>query len=300
LDQLVQQLVNGLAWGSIYALIALGYTMVYGVLRLINFAHGDVYMVGAMTAYYVAHALGFASAPSIAGFVVVLITSMMLCALLGATIELVAYRRLRNRPRSTMLITAIGVSMLLEFGGQRVFGPDPKFFPQLIQSESIFASGAVVLTNIDVLVIVLSLVLMIALRWIVLHTRIGMALRAVSFNVDTAALMGINVNTVITMTFMLGSALAAAAGTMVGLRNPKIEPLMGLLPGIKAFVAAVLGGIGNFPGAVAGGLLMGVTETLVAAYLSSTYRDAVAFVILIAVLLVRPAGLFGSVTVEKV
>jgi branched-chain amino acid transport system permease protein len=299
-DQFIQQLINGLSWGAIYALIALGYTMVYGVLRLINFAHGDVYMVGAMTAYYVAHWLGFAGAPSLQGFIVVLILSMAICALLGALIELVAYRRLRNQPRSSMLITAIGVSMLLEFGGQRVFGPDPKFFPQLIESHSLFRAGGVVLTNIDALVIVLSLVLMIALHWIVMKTRVGMALRAVAFSYDTAALMGINVNTVLSFTFMLGSALAAAAGAMVGLRNPKIDPLMGLMPGVKAFVAAVLGGIGNFPGAVVGGLLMGVTETFVSAYLSSTYRDAVAFVILIAVLLVKPTGLFGKVTVEKV
>ena len=300
MEQFLQQLLNGLAWGSIYALIAIGYTMVYGVLRFINFAHGDVYMVGAMTAYYVAHWLGLASAPSLQGFIVVMLVSMAVCALLGALIELVAYRRLRGQPRTSMLITAIGFSMLLEFGGQRVFGPDPKFFPQLIESHSLFAAGGVVLTNIDVLVIVLSLVLMVALRWVVMRTRIGMALRAVSFSFDASALMGINVNTVITTTFMLGSALAAAAGAMVGLRNPKIDPLMGLLPGIKAFVAAVLGGIGNFPGAVAGGLLMGVTETFVAAYLSSTYRDAVAFVILIAVLLFRPTGLFGTVRAEKV
>jgi branched-chain amino acid transport system permease protein len=300
LDQLIQQLINGLSWGAIYALIALGYTMVYGVLRLINFAHGDVYMVGAMVAYYTAHWLGLAGAPSVHGFVVVMIVAMSVCALLGALIEMVAYRRLRNRPRSSMLITAIGVSMLLEFGGQRVFGPDPKFFPQLIESRSLFRAGGVVLTNIDALVMVASLVLMVGLRWIVLKTRVGMALRAVSFNYDTSALMGINVNTVISVTFMLGSALAAAAGAMVGLRNPKIDPLMGLMPGVKAFVAAVLGGIGNFPGAVVGGVLMGVTETLVAAYLSSTYRDAVAFVILIGVLLVKPTGLFGKVTVEKV
>ena len=156
------------------------------------------------------------------------------------------------------------------------------------------------ITNIDLLVVATALALMIGLRWLVMRTRVGMALRAVSFSYDASSLMGINVNTIITLTFMLGSALAAAAGSMVALRNPKIEPLMGLMPGIKAFVAAVLGGIGNFPGAVAGGLLMGVTETLVSAYVSSTYRDAVAFVILIAVLLVKPSGLFGAVRVEKV
>jgi branched-chain amino acid transport system permease protein len=299
-DQLAQQLVNGLAWGAIYALIALGYTMVYGVLRLINFAHGDVYMVGAMLAYYLSHWLGFATAPSVFGFVTVLAASMLLCGALGALIERVAYRPLRDQPRMTMLITAIGVSMLLEFGGQRVFGPDPKFFPQLIESRSLFRAGGLVLTNIDLLVICVSLTLMVALRWFVLHTRLGLAVRAVSFNFETSSLMGINVNTIVSVTFVIGSALAAAAGAMVGLRNPKIEPLMGVLPGIKAFVAAVLGGIGNFPGAVVGGLVMGVTETLVAAYLSSTYRDAVAFVILIVVLLVKPAGLFGRVTTEKV
>ena len=300
MEQLAQQLVNGLAWGSIYALIALGYTMVYGVLRLINFAHGDVYMVGAMAAFYFAHWLGLAASPSLPGFVLVMLLAMFACALLGALIERVAYRPLRRQPRSAMLTTAIGVSMLLEYGGQLVFGPDPKFFPQLIESHPIGHFAGAIVTNIDLLVVALSLTLMIGLRWLVLRTRIGMALRAVSFSYDASALMGIDVNRIITLTFMLGSALAAAAGAMVGLRNPKIDPLMGLMPGIKAFVAAVLGGIGNFPGAVAGGLLMGVTETLVSAYVSSTYRDAVAFVILIAVLLVKPAGLFGTVRAEKV
>ncbi len=300
MDQLAQQLVNGLAWGSIYALIALGYTMVYGVLRLINFAHGDVYMIGAMSAFYFAHWLGFGAAPSLPGFALVMLLSMLTCAALGALIERVAYRPLRRQPRSAMLTTAIGVSMLLEYGGQLVFGPDPKFFPQLIESRPIVERGGAVVTNIDLLVVAVSVALMFGLRWLVMRTRAGMALRAVSVNYDASALMGINVNTIIAMTFMLGSALAAAAGTMVALRNPKIEPLMGLMPGIKAFVAAVLGGIGNFPGAVAGGLLMGVTETLVSGYVSSTYRDAVAFVILIAVLLIKPAGLFGTTAAEKV
>jgi branched-chain amino acid transport system permease protein len=257
-------------------------------------------MVGAMCAFYAAHALGFAAAPSLAGFALVMLAAMLACALLGALIERVAYRPLRRQPRAAMLTTAIGVSMLLEYGGQLVFGPDPKFFPQLIESRALFRFAGAVVTNIDLLVITLSLALMLALRWLVMRTRVGMALRAVSFSYDASALMGIDVNRIITLTFMLGSALAAAAGAMVALRNPKIDPLMGLLPGIKAFVAAVLGGIGSFPGAVAGGLLMGVTETLVAAYISSTYRDAVAFIVLIAVLLVKPAGLFGAVRVEKV
>lgn len=300
MEQLLQQLVNGIAWGSIYALIALGYTMVYGVLRFINFAHGDVYMVGAMVAFYAAHWLSLASAPSLSALLIVMAVAMLACALLGALIERVAYRPLRGQGRTSMLITAIGVSMLLEFGGQRLFGPDPKFFPQLVESRPVLAGAGVVLTSVDLLVLGSSLALMLGLRWIVLQTRIGLALRAVSIHFDAAALMGINVNRVVSAAFMLGSALAAAAGTLVGLRNPKIDPLMGLLPGVKAFVAAVLGGIGSFPGAVAGGLLMGITETLVAAYLSSTYRDAVAFVILIVVLLLRPGGLFGGVAVEKV
>jgi len=299
-EQFFQQLLNGIAWGGIYALVALGYTMVYGVLRLINFAHGEVYMVGAMTGYYVAHALSLGREPSLLGLVVVLLASMAVCALLGATIERVAYRPLRNAPRLAPLITAIGVSLLLQNAGQLVFGADPKFFPPLLQSREVLRIGALAVSNIQLTVVATALVLMAGLELVVMRTRFGRAMRAVSVDAPAAALMGVNVDRVIAGTFMLGSALAAAAGILVGLSNPKIDPLMGLLPGLKAFVAAVLGGIGSVPGAMVGGLLLGVVETLVSAYLSSTYRDAIAFVILIAILLYRPTGLFGSAQAEKV
>jgi branched-chain amino acid transport system permease protein len=300
LEQFLQQLLNGIAWGSIYALIALGYTMVYGVLKLINFAHGEVYMVGAMTGYYAAHALGFAVTPSFAGLVVVLVISMAACALLGATIERVAYRPLRSAPRLASLITAIGVSLLLQNGGQLLFGADPKFFPSLVAPREVFRTGSLAVSNIQLFVFGTAMALMVGLEVVVTRTRFGRAMRAVSVDAPAAALMGVPVDRVISGTFMLGSALAAAAGILVGLSNPKIDPLMGLLPGLKAFVAAVLGGIGSIPGAMVGGLLLGVVETLISAYVSSTYRDAIAFVILIAILLYRPTGLFGTGQVEKV
>jgi len=298
-DNLIQQLLNGITWGSIYALIALGYTMVYGVLRLINFAHGEVYMMGAMTGYYTARWLGLATAPGVAGLALVLAVSMLACGLLGAVIERVAYRPLRSAGRLAPLITAIGVSLLLQNTGQLVFGADPKFFPALVRSEEIFRSGAIAISNIQLTVLVTAVVLMAALEYIVQRTRFGRAMRAVSYDAPAAALMGVPVDRVITGTFVLGSMLAAAAGILVGLSNPKIEPLMGLMPGLKAFVAAVLGGIGSVPGAMVGGLLLGVIETLVTGYLSSTYRDAIAFVILVVILLYRPTGIFGQPQTEK-
>ncbi|MEK7316757.1 MAG: branched-chain amino acid ABC transporter permease [Candidatus Eisenbacteria bacterium] len=301
MQELFQQLANGIAWGSIYALIALGYTMVYGILRLINFAHGDIYMVGAFAAYYLArllHAGGPEPSPLLA--VAVLLGSMVICAGLGMAIEFFAYRPVRKSGRLTALITAIGVSLLLENLGIRLFGADPKFFPQLIAPRTITLAGGVLVTNHQITVVVISIVLMVALTLFVQRTRTGKAMRAVSFNRDAASLMGIPVNRIITITFAIGSALAAAAGVLVGLTNPKIEPLMGIMPGVKAFVAAVLGGIGSIPGAVIGGLLMGVSEYLVVGYISSTYRDAIAFIILILVLLLKPAGLLGHNVAEKV
>ena len=300
MEQFLQQLLNGIAWGSIYALIALGYTMVYGVLKLINFAHGEVYMVGAMTGYYAAHQLGFAAEPSLAGLVAVLLLSMATCGALGALIERVAYRPLRTAPRLASLITAIGISLLLQNGGQILFGADPKFFPSLVTAHEVFRSGSLAVSNIQLFVFGTAMFLMVGLEVVVMRTRFGRAMRAVSVDAPAAALMGVPVDRVISGTFVLGSALAAAAGILVGLSNPKIDPLMGLLPGLKAFVAAVLGGIGSIPGAMVGGLLLGVVETMVSAYLSSTYRDAIAFVILIAILLYRPTGLFGTAQVEKV
>jgi len=299
-QEFFQQLANGIAWGSIYALIALGYTMVYGVLKLINFAHGDVYMIGAMVAYYAARALLAPGTSSAAAFFALLVLSMISCGALGFLIERLAYRPLRQAPKLTVLITAIGVSLLLENGGQLVFGPDPKFFPQLLETHELSPGSGIVVTNVQVLVLSVSITLMLGLQFLVFRTRVGTALRAVSYSAEAASLMGIDVNRMISLTFVLGSMLAGAAGVLVGLSNPKIEPLMGIMPGLKAFVAAVVGGIGNIPGAMAGGILMGLSEVLVVGYVSSTYRDAIAFVILIVVLLVRPSGLFGASIEEKV
>jgi branched-chain amino acid transport system permease protein len=308
MQQFLQQLINGLSWGAIYALIAVGYTMVYGVLRLINFAHGDVYMIGAMGGWFLATRVLHLKQPATSWlpFLLILLLAIVVCGALGYLIELVAYRPLRNQPRITALVTAIGVSMFLEFGGQKFFGANPQAFPQLIpgleHNTTLFTLGGVIVDKVDTLILGLSLVLMVVLRWIVMHTRTGMALRAVSFRFDTASLMGINVNRIISFTFVLGSALAAVAGVLVAVRSPKVDPLMGLVPGLKAFIAAVLGGIGNIPGAVIGGFLLGITEVFVAGYFpqGSQYRDGVAFVILIAVLMVKPSGLFGSNLVEKV
>ena len=300
MSELLQQIVNGIAWGSLYALIALGYTMVYGVLRLINFAHGDVYMIGAMVAYYAARALLPPGTSSAGAFFALLALSMIACGALGMVIERLAYRPLRHAPKLTALITAIGVSLLLENGGQLLFGPDPKFFPQLLETRELSPGSGIVVTNVQILVLAVSVTLMVGLQLLVFHTRIGTALRAVSYSSEAASLMGIDVDRVISLTFVLGSMLAGAAGVLVGLSNPKIEPLMGIMPGLKAFVAAVVGGIGNIPGAMAGGILMGLSEVLVVGYVSSTYRDAIAFVILILVLLVRPSGLFGASLQEKV
>ncbi|MEW5874270.1 MAG: branched-chain amino acid ABC transporter permease [Candidatus Zixiibacteriota bacterium] len=300
MSQFLQQLVNGVSLGAIYSLIALGYTMVYGILRLINFAHGDVYMVGAFIGFYVGRLFHFGSGESAWGmpFLAAMAGSMVVCAALGFVIERAAYHPLRKAPRLTALITAIGISLLLENLGQLVFGADPKDFPPLIPRAS-YTVGAVVFSNIQIIVIVTSVVLMLALQLIVHRTRMGTAMRAVSFSHDASGLMGININRVISFTFVLGSALAAAAGILVGLYNPKIDPLMGIMPGLKAFVAAVLGGIGNIPGAILGGLIMGVAETLTVGYLSSTYRDAITFVILVAVLIFRPTGILGKPEREK-
>ncbi|OGC80494.1 MAG: ABC transporter permease [candidate division Zixibacteria bacterium RBG_16_43_9] len=299
MSEFLQQLINGIAWGSIYALIALGYTMVYGVLRLINFAHGDVYMVGAFAGFYAVKWLGLAQEPTIFGAVAVFLLSMGCCGILGFVIERGAYKPLRKAPRLTALITAIGVSLFLENAGQLIFGADPKFFPQIIAKKDVISSGGIILTNQQVIVLGVSLLLMVSLQLFVLKTKTGKAMRAVSFNREAASLMGISVDRIISITFVLGSALAGAAAILVGLTNPKIEPLMGIMPGIKAFVAAVLGGIGNIPGAMLGGMIMGIAEVMVVGYLSSTYRDAIAFAILILILLFKPSGLLGGFTGEK-
>jgi branched-chain amino acid transport system permease protein len=294
----LQQLVNGLSLGSIYALIALGYTMVYGVLRLINFAHGDVYMVGAYAGYFLSRKLQ-GSEPSLVSALLVMLGSMIACAFLGILIERLAYRPVRREARLTLLITAIGVSLFIENVAQLVFGPDPKFFPSLAPRADFIVAG-VRLTSEQITVIVVSFLLMLLLRFFIKNTRTGKAMRAVSFSLDAARLMGISTDWIISVTFALGSALAAAAGVLIGMQIPKIDPLMGIMYGLKAFVAAVLGGIGSIPGAVLGGLLIGTSEVMVVGYLSSTYREAIAFAILILVLILRPQGLLGRVTKEKV
>jgi len=349
----LQQLINGISQGSAYALIALGYTMVYGVLRLINFAHSDVYMFGAFMGYYVANSRfvrsTFGTSPLNA--VVVMIAAMALSAGLGFLIERFAYRPGRSATRYTLafwfgilgisagamagpslvsiavgavagivigvvvekaglrpvrqdsrlalLIIAIGVSLFLENGGQQAFGADPKFFPEIIPT-TLLDVGPLKVDSQKVIVLLVAILLMILLNFIVKYTKTGKAMRAVSFNLNAAKLMGINTDRIIAYTFALGSALAGAGGILVSLLYPKIDPLMGVMPGLKAFVAAVLGGIGSITGAMLGGLILGLAEVLSVAYGQSTYRDATAFVILVIILLLKPEGLTGKGTVEKV
>ena len=310
MTEFLQQLLNGLSLGSIYALIALGYTMVYGVLRFINFAHGDVYMVGAFAGYYLApwvwkvipagqDTTRFSWSTS-AGALAVLLLSMAICAVLGILIEKLVYRPLRSRPKLTVLITAIGVSIFLENFGQYLFGADPKSFPEILPDRAIEGLGDLTVMVNQAVVLVVTLVLLVVLRFIVMKTKMGTAMRALSFNPTAASLMGINNDVIISFTFALGSALAAAAGILNAINYPSIDPLMGILPGIKAFVAAVLGGIGNLGGAVLGGIILGVLETLVVGYVSPMYRDAIAFAVLIAILLFKPNGLLGRAQKEKV
>jgi branched-chain amino acid transport system permease protein len=296
-----QQLINGLSLGAFYALIALGYTMVYGVLRFINFAHGDVFMLGAYAGYWLTPEImpHFTGNLAPIGVCLVLLLAMAACALIGIIIEKLAYRPLRSRPKLTVLITAIGVSLLLEYGGQLVFGADPKSFPDLIVDSNVEAFGLSIQRS-QIIALVVTVLLLLGLSFIVKKTKLGLAMRALSNNPTAAALMGVNLDTVISFTFGLGSALAGAAGILWSISNPSIDPLMGIQPGIKAFVAAVLGGIGNIPGAAIGGVLIGVIETFVAGSSYSNYRDAIAFAVLIIILLFRPSGLLGKVQTEKV
>lgn len=300
LQEFIQHLINGLAVGSIYSLIALGYTMVFGILQLINFAHGDVYMLGAFIGMYSAKFFKFDENPSVFALLGTLACAMIGCALAGLTIERLAYRPLRKSPRINLLITAVGVSLFLEFTGQLVFGSDPKFFPQVFQPTQNWNIGELVINPLQIIVLATALTLMIILQYIIFKTRIGRAMRAVSFNHDLASLMGIPTNKVISFTFMVGSALAGAAGVLVGLTYPKIEPLMGVMYGLKCFVAAVLGGIGNVVGAVLGAFTLGLAEEFLVGYWAPTYRDALAFAILILILLFKPTGLLGVHRAEKV
>ncbi len=298
MSEFLQQLLNGINLGAIYALIALGYTMVYGVLRFINFAHSDVFMVGAFVGFYATQRWGFPFG-TIGGGLLVLITAMGLCAGLGMLIEKLAYKPLRGRSTLTVLITAIGVSLLLQNTGQKVFGANPKAFPALFPITQFHFGGLTVSSN-QIIVLVVTVILLAALWWVVHRTKIGTAMRAVSFNATAASLVGINNNAVISFTFAIGSALAGAGGILYAMNYPSIDPLMGTLPGLKAFVAAVLGGIGNLPGAALGAMIIGLVETFVAGTGLSTFRDAIAFAILILILLFRPAGLLGTMKTEKV
>lgn len=294
--EFLQQLLNGLSLGAIYALIALGYTMVYGVLRFINFAHSDVFMVGAFIGFYMGKLV---PEGTIWGGLIVLTAAMLGCALLGVTIERLAYRRLRGAATLNVLITAIGVSLLLEYTGQVFFGAAPRTFPAIFPAMN-FHVGSLVLSTNQLIVIVVAALLVLTLQFIVYRTKIGTAMRAVSLNPKAAQLVGVNNDVVISFTFALGSALAGAGGILYALNYPSIDPLMGVMPGLKAFVAAILGGIGNIPGAALGGLILGTVETFVNGSQWSTYKDAIAFAILIIILLFRPAGLLGKFTVEKV
>lgn len=297
--EFLQHIINGLSLGSIYALIALGYTMVFGILQLINFAHGDIYMLGAFSGYYISRTF-FPGESSLGTLITVMVLAMVCCGLIGFAIERIAYRPLRKARRVNALITAVGVSMFLEFSGQLIFGSDPKFFPQIYQPTVDWSIGQLKVNPLQIIVLLIALTLMMVLQFVIFYTRIGRAMRAVSFNHDLAALMGIPVDRVISFTFVLGSSLAGAAGVLVGLVYPKIEPLMGVMPGLKCFVAAVLGGIGNVTGAVAGALILGLSEEFLVGYWLPTYRDALAFALLIFILLVRPMGLFPVQKTEKV
>ncbi|MBT2646905.1 branched-chain amino acid ABC transporter permease [Bacillus sp. ISL-34] len=291
--ELIQQLVNGISLGSIYALIALGYTMVYGIVKLINFAHGDVFMVGSFVGFYAITVMDLSFIPA-------LLISMVSCAIFGVLIERIAYKPLRNATRIAALITAIGVSLLIENGLIYIRGAQPEAYPNNVLPMDKLDIFGVSISSQSILILSVSIILMIILQFVVHKTKIGKAMRAVSFDSEAAKLMGINVNNTISATFAIGSALAGAAGVIFGIYYIKIEPLMGVLPGLKAFVAAVLGGIGIIPGAMVGGLLLGVIEALVSAAGYSLWRDGVAFVVLILILIFLPQGLFGKNKREKV
>ena len=291
-DLIIQQLINGISLGSIYALIALGYTMVYGIIQLINFAHGDIMMVGAYIGW-------FCTTTLMLSFIPALIIAMFFTALLGMLIERIAYKPLRNATRLAALITAIGVSFFLEYGGMLLVTPQTRTFPAVFP-QTVYSVGNITFKYGDIVIILTTVILMTILTLVVKFTRVGKAMRAVSFDKEAASLMGINVNNIISATFAIGSALAAAAGVLIGVYFNTINPLMGIMPGLKAFVAAVLGGIGIIPGAMLGGLAMGLIEAFVSGIGFSTWRDAAAFFILIIVLIVKPTGLLGKNIREKV
>lgn len=297
LSLFIQNLINGISLGSMYALIAIGYTMVYGIIRLINFAHGDIIM---LAAYFVFFAIEIFYLP----WWISVICSIILTALSGMLIEKIAYRPLRqtNAPRISLLISSVGVSYFLENVAIVVFGGRPRPFYTPPVMTHIIKAGTVSIPTLGIIIPIVTAIILVILVYLVNHTITGMAMRACAKDVDTAKLMGINVDRVIAFTFGIGSALAAIGGIMWGLKYPQIHPLIGLMPGLKCFIAAVVGGIGNIPGAVLGGVFMGLGEIMLVAMMPglSGYRDAFAFIILILILLFKPTGILGEKIAEKV
>ena len=308
MDIFFQQILNGLVLGSVYALVALGYTMVYGILQLINFAHGDVLMVGAMTAVSVVIGLqkAFPEIPSVALLVIAVLAAVIVCVIVSLIMERVAYRPLRNAPRLAPLITAIGLSIVLQTIAMIIWKPNPRVFPDLLPNDPI-EIGPAVLAPKQILILVVSTIMMIGLIVLVNKTKLGRSMRATAENPRIAGLMGVNSNYVIAATFAIGAALAGVAGVLVGMNYNIVQFTMGFIPGLKAFTAAVLGGIGNLGGAVLGGILLGVIESLGAGYigdltggfLGSQYQDIFAFTVLIIVLIFRPSGLMGERVADR-
>lgn len=306
METFVQQLINGLVLGSVYALVALGYTMVYGILGLINFAHGEVVMVGALVALAVIKPLAALGLPPIVLLLIGLAVAIPACMLLGATVERIAYRPLRNAPRLAPLITAIGVSIMLQYLVVLVWGRSYHAYPELLPTTPMDILGARINAT-QIIIMMLSAILMLALLWLVHRTRLGRAMRATAENPSVAQLMGVSVNRVVTATFAIGSALGAVAGVLVSVNYSVAHYQMGFLLGLKAFTAAVLGGIGNLAGAVVGGLLLGLIEAFGSGYVGdltggvfgSNYRDVFAFLVLVMVLIFRPSGLLGERVAER-
>ncbi|MBL0151461.1 MAG: branched-chain amino acid ABC transporter permease [Ideonella sp.] len=306
MDTLVQQIINGLVLGSMYALVALGYTMVYGIINLINFAHGEVLMVGALTSWTVIQVLGGAGLPGWVLLLISLVAAIVVCTLLNFAIEKIAYKPLRNAPRLAPLITAMGMSLLLQTLAMIIWKPNTKPYPILLPSEPFFIGGAVInLTQIIILIV--TAVTLAGLMYLVNHTKLGRAMRATAENPRVASLMGVKPDMVISATFIIGAALAALAGVMYAANYGSVQHTMGFLPGLKAFTAAVFGGIGNLAGAVVGGVLLGLIEALGAGYigaltggvLGSQYQDIFAFLVLILVLTIRPQGLMGERVADR-
>ncbi len=301
----LQELVNGVTVGALYALVALGFSMVYGVLKLLNFAHGDLYMVGAFTGYFVIQWFGGPKAldiPVALLLVIMFVLAALLTGGLGVAIERFAYRPLRDAPRIAPLITAIGISFFLENAALLLFGGQFRIYntPDFIPFSAGFTVGSVSVDAVQIMVIVLGLVLMTGLRLLVVRTRLGKQMRAVAADREAAEMLGINVNFTIAATFFLGSALAGVAGVMAGLLFNQVTNTIGFLAGLKAFTAAVVGGIGSLPGAMLGGLLIGIAESFITGYVSSTYTNLIVFGILIAFMILRPRGLLGKVQLQKV